>query len=105
MRAEIHRGLGAATFCDSRETLLVLQLLTGEQIRAARALVRLEQSDLARLSGLSIDTIKRLERIRGQIDAHSRTVVALHRTFDALGVRFITVEGGGVGVGLHPAAD
>ena len=38
--------------------------LTGEQIRAARALGRIEQAELAKRSGLSLETIKRLERLR-----------------------------------------
>lgn len=72
--------------------------LTGEQIRAARALVRIEQAELARRSRLSLETIKRLERIRGPVGANTRTLTALAQTFQELGVSFEWTPGGGVGV-------
>ena len=70
--------------------------LTGEQIRAARALGRLEQAELARRSGLSLETIKRLERIRGPVDANSRTLTAISEAFRLMGIQFETAEGVGV---------
>lgn len=70
--------------------------LTGEQIRAARALGRLEQAELARRSGLSLETIKRLERIRGPVDANSRTLTAISEAFRLMGIQFETGEGVGV---------
>lgn len=70
--------------------------LTGEQIRAARALGRLEQAELARRSGLSLETIKRLERIRGPVDANSRTLTAISEAFRLIGIQFETDEGVGV---------
>jgi transcriptional regulator with XRE-family HTH domain len=77
--------------------------LTGEQIRAARALARIEQTELAGRSRLSLETIKRLERIRGVVEANSRTLDAILAAFEALGVRFDTCEDGGVGVCRLPA--
>jgi transcriptional regulator with XRE-family HTH domain len=75
-----------------------MNMLTGEQIRAARALARIEQAELAKRSCLSLETIKRLERMRGPVAANSRTVNAISQTFDQLGVRFEWSLGGGVGV-------
>lgn len=66
--------------------------VTGEQIRAARALVRVDQTELARRSGVSLETIKRLERIRGPVNAHIRTVRALLIAFAELGVEVVTGE-------------
>ena len=66
-------------------------LLTGEQIRAARAFARLEQVELARIAGLSLETIKRLERIRGPVvDANVRTLTALANAFETVGIDFET---------------
>lgn len=76
--------------------------ITGEQIRAARALARMEQSDLARGSGLSLETIKRLERIRGPISAHVRTLHALVRCFEGFGVQ-VDDEGGVRTIADRPA--
>lgn len=78
------------------------EFITGEQIRAARALVRLEQAELARRTGLSLETIKRLERTRGRVEAHASTLRALRETFEGLGVRLIWRFDGAVGVGLAP---
>jgi transcriptional regulator with XRE-family HTH domain len=76
--------------------------LTGEQIRAARALSRVEQTELARLSGLSLETIKRLERIRGPVDANARTLRAIQDAFATIGVQFDGDETGNVGVSQRP---
>ncbi len=72
--------------------------LTGEQIRAARALSRIEQADLARRAGLSIETIKRLERIRGAVEANARTLRAIQDAFETLGVQFSGDQAGRIGV-------
>lgn len=83
------------------------QMLTGEQIRAARALARIEQAELARRCGLSIETIKRLERIRGPVEANTRTLKSLAVAFESLGIRFEGPDGKAnvVGVYLHSAND
>ena len=63
-------------------------LLSGEQIRAARAFGRLEQAGLARMAGVSLETIKRLERIRGPVDANSQTLIAIVEACRAIGIAF-----------------
>jgi predicted transcriptional regulator len=69
--------------------------ITSELIRAARAI---EQRDLAQASGVSLPTIKRLEVTPGILAAHSSTVAALRRAFEAAGIEF--TNGGGLGVRL-----
>lgn len=76
--------------------------LTGEQIRAARALLRMAQADLARHSKLSLETIKRLERTHGVVEANSRTLAALGEAFDELGVVFDAYPDGLIGVCWQP---
>lgn len=76
---------------------------TGEQLRAARAIARIEQAELARRSQVSLETIKRLERIRGPVEANSRTLAAIAEALEAMGVLFVESEDGGVGVRLVPA--
>ena len=73
-------------------------MITGEQIRAARALLRLDQAELAEKAGISLETVKRLERLRGPITANTMTELALRRAFTSCGVLFIEENGGGVGV-------
>jgi transcriptional regulator with XRE-family HTH domain len=62
--------------------------LTSEQIRAARALLRWEQKDLASASKVSLPSIKRLETIRGPLAAQSRTADALREALEGGGVEF-----------------
>ena len=76
-------------------------LLSSELIRAARALLRWEQRDLARASSVSLPTIKRLESRPGIMAAHMSTVAALRKALEATGVEFIDENGGGPGVRLR----
>lgn len=75
-------------------------LLTGEQIRAGRALLRLEQVELAKAAQVSLETIKRLEGMRGPVEANTRTVIAVAEAFEALGVVFDLGFGQGPGLRL-----
>jgi predicted transcriptional regulator len=72
--------------------------ITSELIRAARALLRWEQRDLAQASGVSLPTIKRLEVTPGILAAHSSTVTALRRALESAGIEF--TNSGGLGVRL-----
>lgn len=62
--------------------------ISGEQIRAARAIVRIDQVELARLTRLSLETIKRLEGIRGPVQANLSTLRAIEDAFRRIGVTF-----------------
>ncbi len=75
--------------------------MTSEQIRAARALVRWEQMNLADASGVSLPTIKRIETKPGILAAHQPTVDALRRALEAAGCIFIAENGEGPGVRLQ----
>nr|WP_117196390.1 helix-turn-helix transcriptional regulator [Rhizobium terrae] len=73
-------------------------MITSEQVRAARALLRWEQKDLAEASGVSLPSLKRLETQPGALSAHSRTVEAIQSAFESAGVIFLgdgeTTSGG-----------
>ncbi len=75
--------------------------LTSELIRAARALLRWEQRDLADASSISLATIKRLESKPGAVGAYASTVAALKRALEMAGIEFIDENGGGAGVRLR----
>ncbi|QRG05920.1 transcriptional regulator [Xanthobacter dioxanivorans] len=80
-------------------------MLTAEQIRAARAALRWERSDLADRSGVSVPSIKRLEGMVGPLLAtRMGTLDAIRRAFEAAGVTFLAAGeasvGGGPGVRL-----
>ena len=71
-------------------------MLTSEQIRAARAMLRIEQRDLAEKSGVSLETIKRIERTPGPISAYSGTVDKLRRALESAGIEFSNGDRPGV---------
>ena len=76
-------------------------LLTGEQIRAARAMLRWEQKDLAKASGVSEPTIVRLERMIGLVSAQISTVQSIKSALETAGIEFIPENGGGPGLRLR----
>ena len=80
-------------------------MLTGEQIRAARGLARMEQAELAQRAELSAQTVKRLERTVGPIAANTSTEARIRKAFSDAGVIFIDENGGGAGVRLRKRAD
>ena len=59
----------------------VCRMITAAQMRAARALLGLDQRELAELSGLSLPTIQRMEAsdgvVRGNVDSLMKLVDAL----------------------------
>ena len=64
-------------------------LITPEQIRAARALLRLDQAALARDAGISVITLRRLEDRHGLSKVAPATVDAVRQTLEKAGAEFI----------------
>ena len=79
-------------------------MLTGEQIQAGRVLARIRQPELAERAGVSLETIKRLEGMRGMVAAQLATVVAIRRALEDAGVIFIDENGEGPGVRLRKSS-
>src|SRR5262249_26972300 len=79
----------------------LMAVVKSEVIRAARALLRWDQRDLAKASSISLPTIKRLESKPGALEAHTSTVVALTLALEKAGIQFIDENGGGPGVRLR----
>ena len=79
-------------------------MITGMQMRAARALLGLDQRQLAQASGLSLPTIQRMEAsdgvVRGNVDSLMKLVVALAASGIVLIGEVAASSGGGRGVRL-----
>ena len=79
-------------------------MISAAQLRAARALLGLDQKKLAELSGLSVPTIQRMEASEGVIRGNVDSLMKLIETLDASGIELIgdgaTSSGGGRGVRL-----
>ena len=77
-------------------------MITGTQMRAARALLGLDQRELAQASGLSLPTIQRMESsdgvVRGNVDSLMKLVDALAASGIELIGEGAASGGGGRGV-------
>jgi len=70
-------------------------------VRAARGLLGITQENLAKRSGISVPTIKRIELINGAISARIDTYEKLVEALESAGIEFIPENGGGIGVRLR----
>ncbi|WOS65501.1 helix-turn-helix domain-containing protein [Sinorhizobium fredii] len=84
-------------------------MITAAQLRAARALLGIDQRQLAELAGISVPTIQRMEAspevVRGNVDSLMRLLAAL----DTAGIELInegaTSKDGGRGVRLKASGN
>ena len=83
-------------------------MITAAQIRAARALVSIDQRTLADLAGLSLPTIQRMEASDGVVRGNVDSLMKLMGALEAAGVEFLAEgavsAGGGRGIRLKQAA-
>ena len=73
-------------------------MLTGEQIRAARAAIGWSGSDLASNSDVSLRTITKIEGSLVMSDVRLSTVVRIRASLEAQGIEFITAADGAPGI-------
>ena len=81
-------------------------MITAAQLRAARALLGIDQRQLAEIASLSVPTIQRMEASEGVIRGNVDSLMKLINALNAAGVELIG-EGaaspvGGRGVRLKP---
>ncbi len=83
-------------------------MITAAQVRAARALLGLDQRHLAEAAGLSLPTIRRMEASDSRVRGNMESLVKLMDTFDKSGVELIaegavsTARGRGVRLKASP---
>ena len=77
-------------------------MITAAQLRAGRALLGIDQRQLAELSGISLPTIQRMEategNVQGVIDSLTKVVEALNRAGIELIGENVESRAGGRGV-------
>ena len=64
-------------------------MITSEQIRAARQLIRITADDLAAMSGVGVATIRRFELMMGVPSGNARLLEAIQKALEEAGVEFI----------------
>jgi len=83
-------------------------MITSAQMRAARALLGIDQRELAQRCGLSLPTIQRMEASGGVVRGNVDSLMKLVDTLAASGIELISEgassSGGGRGVRLKGAA-
>ncbi|MDW6021215.1 helix-turn-helix transcriptional regulator [Mesorhizobium sp. BAC0120] len=79
-------------------------MITSAQMRAARALLGIDQRQLADLAGVSVPTIQRMEASEGTVRGVIETLTKVVEALDRAGVQLIgdnaVSDGGGRGVRL-----
>ena len=77
-------------------------MITSDQIRAARALLRWSGKDLAEKTGLGFSTLMRLEVLDGVPSAQAKTLENIQKAFEKAGIEFIGSPDEGAGVRWRP---
>ena len=77
-------------------------MITSDQIRAARALLRWSGKDLAEKTGLGFSTLMRLEVLDGVPSAQAKTLENIQKAFEKAGIEFIGSPEDGAGVRWRP---
>jgi transcriptional regulator with XRE-family HTH domain len=73
--------------------------VTPGQSRAARALLKITQADLARLAGVGLSTVVDFERERRNVS--EQAAAGMRAALEEAGIEFIPANGGGPGVRLN----
>ena len=70
--------------------------MTSGQLRAARALLGIDQKTLADMSGVSMPTIQRMESSEGTVRGNVETLTKIVEALNRAGVELLSVGGRGV---------
>jgi transcriptional regulator with XRE-family HTH domain len=71
-------------------------VITGRQLRAARALLGWEQIELAKRSRVAIGTIRRMESFEGEIGSRTSTLSQVQAAIEKAGIEFLNHDRPGV---------
>jgi transcriptional regulator with XRE-family HTH domain len=74
-------------------------MITSQQMRAARALLGIDQRQLAGLAGLSLPTIQRMEASDGQVRGVVDTLVKVISALEKSGIELIGENAPSIGIG------
>ena len=75
-------------------------MITAEQIRGARAMLRWSAKQLSEGSGVSLPTVQRMEGERGPLRSSAGNVLKVQQALEDAGVVFIDADKEGPGVRL-----
>ena len=73
-------------------------MITGEQVRAARSMLRMNQKQFAELAHITVGAVQRFERTRGPLIADITIVEVVRAALESAGIEFID-SGAYTGIG------
>jgi len=77
-------------------------MITGAQVRAAKALIRWSGSDLAKKANVGLSSIRRIEAFEGIPESSVKVLNAIQKALESAGVEFLGSPEDGPGVRLKP---
>lgn len=80
-------------------------MITGSQIRAARAIIRWTAEQVATAAQVGVATVRRAEASDFEPGITAANAAAIQRALEAAGIEFIPENGGGAGVRWRDRAD
>ena len=80
-------------------------MITGAQIRAARAALRWSSEELAHRSGLAPRTIKRFEQVDTIPPSRSSNLQEVKKALETAGIEFVGAPEDGPGIRIRRSAD
>ena len=80
-------------------------MLTGMQIRSARAALRITASELGLAAGVSLPTVQRLEQHDGIPPSHSGTLQKIKSALEAAGIEFTGTPDDAPGIRIRAKPD
>ena len=88
-------------FSNIKYIIKDVNMITGIQIRAARAALNWSASKLSEISGVSQPTIQRFEQSDGVPPSRSSTLIEIQKTLESAGIEFIGTPEEGPGIRLR----
>lgn len=79
-----------------------MSIITGLQIRSARAALKWTAAQLASEAGVGVQTVMRFEAHDGVPPSRASSIVAITAAFEAAGIEFIGSPDDGPGIRLRP---
>lgn len=76
-------------------------MITGAQIRSARAALKWTVAKLATEANVGVQTVMRLEAHNGVPPSRSSSLIAVQRAFEEAGIEFIGAPDDAPGIRLH----
>jgi DNA-binding transcriptional regulator YiaG len=73
-------------------------MLTGAQIRAARAVLKLTARELAERAGVSLQTVQRFESVDDVPPSRSSKLLDVRKALESSGIEFIEAPGERLGI-------